>query len=859
MTTLAANAWGNTDTAAPRPWAQPWQLPLLVLLVLAPLPLGCATAGMRAGLMLGIAALALPLAFLGWRNREHTTSLPAGWQYLVPLLALPLLQLLPFGAGTVPSWFAAEHHATPSLVPVRTWTRAVEWWALALLSWTCFRAFHSLTSSRRACGALVLMAAAATIHAWLMAEGTLPLVDDQQTRTVWVGSFVNRNHFAHVLAVAALLGLGLFGAERHRRQQPALLLLLAVGIALAVVGILGSHSRGGLLALAGGTIAFTLLGPRWPLHHRWLVALTIAGLGTVVALLLPWGVAERFARISSELHSEGSRPDLWRGAVLLWRDSPWLGTGLGTYGDVSPATQSPAVPGRVEHAHSEPLELLAETGLLGVAAALLALAGLALPWLRRCLQLQDRQRRCLAAGCLAALLATAGHSLVEFPLQIPANAAWVAATAGLTASLLRRGSDPTNSRSAAFALLALAAVVLVAATHRTLRHEHADGLADLARGQQLLATAPAAAAAAAEAALQRNALSPRAHRLRGSALLHADNAAAAQAFAACLQWTNPAERNALQLELAIECLGAGELNLASQLLQQLLPPLPSAARRAALDQLYAAAPACELLLPLLPPDRAVLDDLAEVLLQRRDFAGRELVYKQLRPDQPAQLTMASDLLLQTAAITLVTEGETTVADFELWFTACPADADVAARPMALRIEGPGAAIFRPFDAAPGRVHYRAQLDASCPPGSYRVALDFRADAPHAVLGEIALAAAALPLPPGAAIAATRLHWATAIADRRQRPAEGLPLRDGDQAFRHLLIPAGDTDLVLRTLRATRLRVYLDGRELTPALAQPSTVHRYPLPAGGNGLLQVQAAGPDQPILRDLRCTERNRQ
>jgi hypothetical protein len=178
--------------------------------------------------------------------------------------------------------------------------------------------------------------------------------------------------------------------------------------------------------------------------------------------------------------------------------------------------------------------------------------------------------------------------------------------------------------------------------------------------------------------------------------------------------------------------------------------------------------------------------------------------------------------------------------------------------MALRIEGPGAAIFRPFDAAPGPVRYRAQLDASCPPGDYRISLDFRADAPHAVLGTIPLAAPELPLRPGVVIPATSLHWATAIADRRQRPADGLPLRDGDQAFRRLQAPAVDTDLVLRTLQPTRLRVYLEGRELSPAQSRPGTVHRYPLPAGNQPLLQVQAAGPDQPILRDLRCTERNR-
>lgn len=858
MTTLATNVWAGPVTAAPRPWVQHCQYPLLALLLLAPLPLGCASADMRALLMLAIAAVVLPLALLGCRRDEPANSLPAGWPFVLPLLVLPLLQLLPLGATSMPAWFPVADHATPSLVPVRTWTRTVEWWALALLAWACFRAFAGLSSSRRTCGILLGIAATATLHAWLMAEGMLPLLDAQQTRTVWVGSFVNRNHFAHLLAVAALLGLGLFGAERQRRQQPALLLLLGVGIALAVTGILGSQSRGGLLALAGGTIAFTLLGPSWQPRQRWLAALAIAGLGMLLALLLPAGVAERFARVGSELHSEGSRPDLWRGAVLLWRDNPWLGTGLGTYGDVSPATQSPAVPGRVEHAHSDPLELLVETGLVGMAAALLALAGLALPWLRRCLQLQDRQRRMLAAGCLAALLATAGHCLVEFPLQIPANAAWVAAIAGLTASLLRRRTDPAAPRAIRFALPAFAALVLVAAAHRSLQHEHADGLADLARGQQLLASDPAAAQWAADVALRRNPLSPQAHRLRGSALLGTDADAAARSFAACLQWTNPAERPARQLDLAIECLGAGQLDLAGQLLRDLLPRLPTTARRQAIDQLYQAAPACEVLLPLFAGADSLLQDLAEVLLQRRDFAGRELVYAQLRPGQPARLTVADDLLLQTATITTALDGDTTIADFVLEFAACPADAEAPARPMALRIEGPGAAIFRPFDAAPGPVRYRAQLDASCPPGDYRISLDFRADAPHAALGTIPLAATELPLRPGVVIPATSLHWATAIADRRQRPADGLPLRDGDQAFRRLQVPAVDTDLVLRTLQPTRLRVYLDGRELSPAQPRPGTVHRYPLPAGNQPLLQVQAAGPDQPILRDLRCTERNR-
>ena len=116
-----------------------------------------------------------------------------------------------------------------------------------------------------------------------------------------------------------------------------------------------------------------------------------------------------------------TREATWQGALAYWP----LGSGLGSYAWVFPRFQAPEV-GRywLDLAHNDYLQILMETGALGLVAMALALALMG----RRAMQLFSAGRGTwssadrLAVACGLGLLATLLHAWVDYPFRIPANA-----------------------------------------------------------------------------------------------------------------------------------------------------------------------------------------------------------------------------------------------------------------------------------------------------------------------------------------------------------------------------------------------------------------------------------------------------
>lgn len=852
----AVSASFDRAPAAATPWFDRTLRWLFVAALLAaPVPLGCAGAEARSWLAVALGGLSTLVAAAGLL-RGRCLPLPPAALPLAGFGAVVLLQMLPASPTTVPGVLGDMAPTHGSLVPVRTWTRFGELLALFACYTTAAWLLGSARHARAFAGALVAAGASLAVYGLLAWQGAAPLADDgQQTRTVMVATFVNRNHLANVLAMASLVGMGLFAALRRRRAGHGLLVLVASGAAAAAFGIVGTQSRGGIAALGAGALVFTLLAVRSHRAARSIAAIGVALLLAVGFFLLPAGFASRFGAVGSELQASGSRPDIWAAGLLLWKVFPWFGTGLGTYGDLSPATQPAAVPGRVEHAHCDPLELLVETGLVGSLLLAAAVFAFAVPMVRRCLAENDRERALLAAGGLAALAATALHACVEFPLQIPANAAWAAAIAGCVAAVLRSRRVAAAPRSHGFTALAVALLAAAVGLPRTANHHAADGLEAIGRGQALLATDPATAAACAQQALARNPFSPRAHKLAGQALLGSDPEAARAAFARSLRWTNPADRPAHELEIARACFAGGSATEAQHWLASLLPAREGPALAAALGALYDTLPVAEALLPLLPaePER-VRTTFAEVLLRRGDFAGRELVLARLRGDaNPALLTIDAAVRLTSATAEVTAGDDGTNAAIALSFARADA---VAKPPLVLLCEGAGAAIYRSFTADAGTYAYTARFDTAFPPGLYTLSLDFRADAPHFPFATVELPEADLDLRAGTPVEATRLYWTTAEPGRRIHPPHGLPLRPGDVVWRRVLLPQGPCDVLLRTQLPTRLRARFAGAELAPALREPTTIHRFVLPDEPAGQIEVEAASADSPLLLEISAAAR---
>jgi O-antigen ligase len=102
----------------------------------------------------------------------------------------------------------------------------------------------------------------------------------------------------------------------------------------------------------------------------------------------------------------------WKAAVDMWRSRFWFGVGLGGYASAYPDFNLPAWILPLGHAHNIYLNMLAETGLLGLCAYLLLL-GLLLFRLFTASRVLKGWLRGMAIGLFGAWTHMAVHNLVD--------------------------------------------------------------------------------------------------------------------------------------------------------------------------------------------------------------------------------------------------------------------------------------------------------------------------------------------------------------------------------------------------------------------------------------------------------------
>jgi O-antigen ligase len=262
------------------------------------------------------------------------------------------------------------------------------------------------------------------------------------------GPFVNRNHFAGFLVMGAGLTGGLLIGRSLRRE---LLALYGSGLVILCAGILLSASRGGLLALGAALLFLAIVALPLTIsngkHHpgtRSIILRSIAtiliGGGAIAGSLFLVGSEGLVRNLSQTVNEvEGSLPederfsrrDIWQATTRLISDHPWFGVGLGAFPYAYPTYDQSSGAQRVEQAHNDYLQILADAGISG---GLLALTFIILLFLTafRAARTPHRRRRSIILGALSGCLAIAVHSFVDFNLQVTANAQLFLTLAALT-------------------------------------------------------------------------------------------------------------------------------------------------------------------------------------------------------------------------------------------------------------------------------------------------------------------------------------------------------------------------------------------------------------------------------------------
>lgn len=266
---------------------------------------------------------------------------------------------------------------------------------------------------------------------------------------IWArGTYANRNHFAALMSMGALLTGAMLARHLGRRPGRGGLsgrmlsgteLLLGPAsfwvclLVLLLAGLLLSGSRGGGVALlAAGVCAAWLswLRPsqsdsRNPAARRSLPVL--GGITLAIGVTVAWVGAGSLGDRLDGLGLESNRWALFTAVAPMLELSPWVGSGGGSFQWLFPAYKDAAFGagnlGYVYvHAHNDFLEAAVEFGLLGCAllgAAAFVVVRTGWQTVRR---RSDGLARACAVGGTAGVIALLVHGLVDFNFHIPANA-----------------------------------------------------------------------------------------------------------------------------------------------------------------------------------------------------------------------------------------------------------------------------------------------------------------------------------------------------------------------------------------------------------------------------------------------------
>jgi O-antigen ligase len=242
----------------------------------------------------------------------------------------------------------------------------------------------------------------------------------------WIyGPYVNHNHYAGLMEMLTPVPLVIALSRRCSVQKRW---LAGVAASIMATSILFSGSRGGMIAFATEMLLLAVLLLRRNARSKTMGAM-VAFVLLTLALAAWMGDSELIQRLGS-IHTQarselsgGTRLSVDRDALRMFAQKPLLGWGLGLFPDIYPQFRSFYTNFWVDHAHNDYLELLVETGTAGF---LIAVWFLLTTFRSAARKLRQREWGTIGLARLAALVGVSGilvHSLVDFNLQIPANAA----------------------------------------------------------------------------------------------------------------------------------------------------------------------------------------------------------------------------------------------------------------------------------------------------------------------------------------------------------------------------------------------------------------------------------------------------
>jgi len=398
--------------------------------------------------LLALGLLGIAAAVAGWRPSKPSDSRERA--LLIAAVALPcyaLFQFIPLPAALVTFLSPARRELLQGIEPLvghRSFASvsiapAVTFNHFLLLSGYCIIFFAVREFARRLRNPWAIAAPVVLIAAIEAILGLAQFFAGGEGKSGATGTYAIREHLGGLLEMAlplaALYSACLLWDLWHRDAEglsaiPKALAALAVS-ALLLAGALFTLSRGTLLSVVTSAVvigAFGLTGNS-SIRKRFAIMLAIFAFGlTSLFFLTP---IELLSRLSE--HTSAGRTAIWRdipGAIAAY---PVFGCGLGGFESALLKFKDTVPTLVIDYAHNDYLQLLTELGIAGFSIAAVLFGSLVIRVAT--IAATASRERWIGFACLGSFAAILTHSMVDFNLYIPANAAVLAWISGLSAGL----------------------------------------------------------------------------------------------------------------------------------------------------------------------------------------------------------------------------------------------------------------------------------------------------------------------------------------------------------------------------------------------------------------------------------------
>ncbi|MFT3745673.1 MAG: O-antigen ligase family protein [Pyrinomonadaceae bacterium] len=364
--------------------------------------------------------------------------------FLLGLYAL--IQTVPFGSVTS----SAAVTGTPrtiSLEPFATQVVAVHIFALSIFFLITTSLLDTAGRLRRLVNVLTIFGFAYAFFAILQSVLSPDKIYGiyKPSSGIPFGSFVNRHDFAAIIEMTVALPLGLLftGALRNDKR-----LIYIVSIAIMGASLLLSGSRGGLVALLAEIILLIILTSKAKGAKSVLIK---AGLSAALVVAAVAGAVfvggdtslTRFSETAGSDDVTSSRTQIWGVTLNVIAHNLPLGAGLGAFPQAYTQFDPSGGYERVEQAHNDYLQVLADAGIVGGFIGVLFLFWFFREGIRNSSG-SNQFRKGSAVGAFAGCLAILVHSLFDFVLHITAVSVMFLTLLGLLIASGREYEDDVD-------------------------------------------------------------------------------------------------------------------------------------------------------------------------------------------------------------------------------------------------------------------------------------------------------------------------------------------------------------------------------------------------------------------------------